>query len=779
LIAKTLAVLAFIPISAKCEKETEKRSIMRIASPTDIGRPLAIAIGLLSLVIFFVALILFVVGCMHYTSNEFIDYRLNLLKPADAFWLCSLLASSLVAQAICMIALFMNLLRDKYITGFYTFCVFVMAVCPLSYCWLWWIYTGSNWSRYIKGEPDGSLESYSTTALVGIVVLALLVAVVTYLTMWTPEKDSYYDFWKLSEEDIRDWPRVCAKLKDAHTNRSPGFLAKMMDSMGHHVKGNIFLALRTGRFTALHKPTIVEAINEFLEREDAYEVSHFTKAELGRDVRTLLSDINGHGGGRMDLSFEDRKSMIHRLNRLLFEQCFSELEISPVQRQSAASKATEMFLVNIHRGLLKAPFWTLVFFFTIFLGITYLFGFAFAFHDKSVAQTDGSPALFMARAYSYNAREQPQGRGINGSPISDRRQFLDSDSWPEYRFYFDSNSATPLYRTTYDETRARTLKNKSRLTSQDAKDLAELNKQWREVENSKQVDRVLKAIEYEDNAGHGKGFLLVLKGSADDNMPEGSSYPSNYALSEARAQNMKYILTERLAKDNSVQNNWGWLILPQSNEVPLIPLSQQEAKEQDNKGRPSPEERVSQWEKHIYELKMGEDDKSFLATKLHSIKDLFADTKEHLSLEEKNSLINKVELFADLAKQRSSLATENVDSPTIEEQSRSEKLQQTKDDLDDTIEAVQHDRVEPDASKRSVLISLRPMESTHRFIPLSLMDYMYFSIYTITTTGYGDIIPTTTYSKFLCSLANILAVFFLVVFFNALLSIRGRHKGWS
>ena len=54
------------------------------------------------------------------------------------------------------------------------------------------------------------------------------------------------------------------------------------------------------------------------------------------------------------------------------------------------------------------------------------------------------------------------------------------------------------------------------------------------------------------------------------------------------------------------------------------------------------------------------------------------------------------------------------------------------------------------------------------------MDYMYFSIYTITTTGYGDIKPTTTYAKFLCSLANIIEVFFIVVFFNALISTGGR-----
>jgi hypothetical protein len=58
---------------------------------------------------------------------------------------------------------------------------------------------------------------------------------------------------------------------------------------------------------------------------------------------------------------------------------------------------------------------------------------------------------------------------------------------------------------------------------------------------------------------------------------------------------------------------------------------------------------------------------------------------------------------------------------------------------------------------------------------LDLMDYVYFANYTITTTGYGDIMPNTVYAKFICSFANICEVFFLVVFFNALLSLSGHQ----
>lgn len=58
-----------------------------------------------------------------------------------------------------------------------------------------------------------------------------------------------------------------------------------------------------------------------------------------------------------------------------------------------------------------------------------------------------------------------------------------------------------------------------------------------------------------------------------------------------------------------------------------------------------------------------------------------------------------------------------------------------------------------------------------------LIDYVYFTIYTITTTGYGDIIPLTAEAKFIVSVANLFEVIFLVIFFNAVLSGRRQIQG--
>jgi len=48
---------------------------------------------------------------------------------------------------------------------------------------------------------------------------------------------------------------------------------------------------------------------------------------------------------------------------------------------------------------------------------------------------------------------------------------------------------------------------------------------------------------------------------------------------------------------------------------------------------------------------------------------------------------------------------------------------------------------------------------------LDLLDYCYFMIYTVTTTGYGDLIPATPRTKFAVSLANLIEVLYLPIIF--------------
>jgi hypothetical protein len=62
----------------------------------------------------------------------------------------------------------------------------------------------------------------------------------------------------------------------------------------------------------------------------------------------------------------------------------------------------------------------------------------------------------------------------------------------------------------------------------------------------------------------------------------------------------------------------------------------------------------------------------------------------------------------------------------------------------------------------------------------TLMDYVYFMVYTITTTGYGDMVPLSPQAKFTAIIANLAEVLFLVIFFNVVLaSIRPLERNFE
>ncbi len=86
-----------------------------------------------------------------------------------------------------------------------------------------------------------------------------------------------------------------------------------------------------------------------------------------------------------------------------------------------------------------------------------------------------------------------------------------------------------------------------------------------------------------------------------------------------------------------------------------------------------------------------------------------------------------------------------------------------------------------DIANRSVDISVKifpqsliSSDANSEIRLLTLLEHVYFSLYTITTTGYGDIKPSSPFAMFVCSIANLYEIFFLVVFFNVILSPKHR-----
>lgn len=284
----------------------------------------------------------------------------------------------------------------------------------------------------------------------------------------------------------------------------------------------------------------------------------------------------------------------------------------------------------LKRGAAEAPFLTLIFFITVFLGVSYLFGFSFAFHDKARLFVDAGsssqePALVMANVMGAGRAEVPYP---SPDPSPTRIAILT----------FDIGTSVP------------------------------------NPESEQQIKNAVTAIEEKSNNDRAVRILLI--GGADLRQIKSLAYHSNYELAEARAQNAKSLILERLSTSRSanVMRNLEWTCLARPNEGRTAKYSHHSRKQEqlDDEGK---------------------DDRT-------------------------------VQVFV----------IEPFEAPTQ--------------------------------------LVVRNMRANHPK-PLRLMDYVYFANYTITTTGYGDIVPNTTYAKFICSFANICEVLFLVVFFNALLSLAG------
>ena len=303
---------------------------------------------------------------------------------------------------------------------------------------------------------------------------------------------------------------------------------------------------------------------------------------------------------------------------------------------------------HLKRGAAEVPFLTLIFFITVFLGVSYLFGFSFAFHDKARLFTRGGssnnvePALVMGNVMGAEPAKlsQPAPSPIQIATLT-----------------FDVGTSIP---------------------------------------NSDSDDQVIKAVNaIEEKSNNDTALRILLIGGADLRQIKSLAYQSNYELAEARAQNARNLILEKLSTSRSanVLRNLEWTCLARPNEGPA-------------------------------------------------------------------------RRYAHHAKRRGLVDDEGKEDRTVQVF---------------LIEAFE-------APSQLVVRNLRANHPK----PLRLMDYIYFANYTITTTGYGDIVPNTTYAKFICSFANVCEVLFLVVFFNALLSLAGAvtisstaqqvgelHKRWN
>lgn len=420
---------------------------------------------------------------------------------------------------------------------------------------------------------------------------------------------------------------------------------------------------------------------------------------------------------------------------------FAILRKSNEQRdetEASPSRRWERFSEKLSQGVSGHPFWAIMLFMALFLGVSYLFAFALAFHDKNIRRRtdDEKPALYMVNLKSIEDPVAPLANEQNKEKTQAKTgggQATDSgagqaggktesvpDKQEEFCFYFDEIKAH-ISRETGDC------------------DKPHLRGEPGEFKPSAFNDCNIKIIanRLKELTDSGIKAKVTLLGHTDNepiktSNPGSTPYLSNYELSEARAQNVKYEILQQMHNNKAFNiGSIEWAIFPASAE-PLRQINHgvidgdkitaQDLKNKGINGDPNDPKIMSQIETFF------------------SPEELDLKVPKH----EKRVVIATIEVIPQVP----------VYIQPVQIRDLNDKQGETLSQLE-TLAERQSEHIAQSQAK-----------------PMRLMDYIYFSVYTITTTGYGDIIPTTAYAKFVTSLANIFEVIFLVVFFNALLSLK-------
>lgn len=278
--------------------------------------------------------------------------------------------------------------------------------------------------------------------------------------------------------------------------------------------------------------------------------------------------------------------------------------------------------------------------------------------------------------------------------------------------------------------------------------------------------------------GDKKTVRVEIIGRADQSDPAGNAYSSNSEVSASRCKTIRYAIQQRLIGANLSAARLAeitWIELPLSNDRSLLPKS-----------------------RAAYPMTEAADNNGFLVVNDE------VQSGATMRFQEVESLIESMRID-NLKEARPSSTTQVIEwwrrfreaaqkqlptGPTVSSFNETVRMWIKASESDSRAAASAHETIERELyqlknlndSKRAVEVfifeSLTPRDNPQPNPPskrMALMDYLYFAMYTITTTGYGDIKPVTPYAKFLCTLANMTEFFFIVVFFNTLLSLRRKN----
>jgi hypothetical protein len=432
-------------------------------------------------------------------------------------------------------------------------------------------------------------------------------------------------------------------------------------------------------------------------------------------------------------------SMILCVNFELVQKFDSDEEISNNSNQEPSS-INQFFRTNKLRiDIVKYPFWRVLHFFAIFMSITYVFGFLMAFYDYGTNKgfIEGERGFYFEKVTANRSpkinEEKAYDSPTNSNQLfpntgNENKKFSNSNSGEgETRgkneekltscFYFNSSKASFDYSISQN-----TNSNTINISNQD-------NNQKVLDENQKAFEKVLNELnptDKDENIKENPFYRIQIHGYADDEKIQSKSYNSNFELSLARIITVQNNIIKKLQKAEN-KSQIEWLLFPHSNESFAEGCNSEPDNQETIKINPQNKPNTSR-AVAVFIQKVN----SPYIQKLDTIDDNI--TKVNKSVIKVDNSISEIQ---------KTLKMPNVKGNEDKEEKK---------------------EVLPDKEK---LPEVRE--------PTAL-DYLYLSIGAITTNAAGDIKPATPTARFLISLISLFQIFFLVGFFNTLISLQEKNE---
>lgn len=772
-------------------------------------------------------------------------------------WTCLLLFIPIVIQLLVFSRLRKRILQaiaDVRVRAYFKFYFGRMAASLLTYTLLWLCYV----AVFALGFGPWVVWAVSWAPLAGILFLMGIVVHATFLITKTSFNDGRL---LLTEDEVSSCHgRVCSELRTG-TSSEVEIIRRWM---------------RKDRDCKVHRAALKREIADL-------DVAHLTEA-LNRLIgsRRFYDDIPPSFKSPMAQLDNPLPADIEMANRRFLNLHLLNLTSTPAASDAKGRAAQKKLLRQKGQrdGVAMFPFYTMVFFFSIFLCVAYLFAFAFAFEDRYVQLTNPAKqiSLFMSddlledaqrntssvffrpgdftdpaglagklekgedpvstylrtqltaptrdllRDYSgmipppaplQSALLKELNRLLRGGSLYDKQRFEGVMLREETGKLLSRQDLTPdglirLNRLLVEDAYPVEVLRSSRPATSPAAEVGngpavKLRKMFYFTSGEagilleapdtsgggeKYIAEINKASleslvsQIRDSLDNGGVLRVELFGRADDRgvarvgetrsvAANRNTYASNYEVAAARAMTVRHALVHKLLERNTEAADLSaieWAELPLSNDASL-----------------EPREPGADAEDAIGTIG--------LVTYAHAARETNQDQKlgsellRELNAKAGLGRVNRawrVEI-QQYWKRLSTLAEAGKLSQTAlnELYNEIEDWNELKGKGDVAAAARRKDHIERElfrhedlaGSKRAVeafLYEAAPRENTTspHYKRMALMDYLYFAVYTITTTGYGDIKPTTPYSKFMCTLANITEIFFIVVFFNTLFSLK-------